>query len=685
VHKWSRHFGGSLGDGSLGLGIDGSGNATFTGYFEGTVDFGGGGLTSAGSIDIFLAKYSANGAHIWSQSFGDTLMEFGSAVCADDAGNVIATGYFNSTVDFGGGGLTSAGSGDIFLAKYNLEPDGSCYADYLPLAPTGVVPTTVAASFEERGVYITALQDFEICALGMMIELDLPQEVTARIYEADGTTRGTLVSASTWKTYLPDEVVHFVPVNFLFQACQDYEITFEFKNAPTWSWYDERTFSEPFDVGGVIRVRDGDYAGDASNFALPHFVMIGAAVACPAYSDLTPPGVEWSPYGDSLIDRGIYVTANQTMTVCGLEWEADFPDAPVPIAAKIYEAAGTTRGDLIALGVGVAATSGMTPHHIPINAVLREGMDYDLVVESPAADWAGVSKNTITLPYVVDDAFLVYDGEQGGSAADSLLVHLDVSWSHGTGGAPFDLRKQSGPYPPPFPVSGGSVRQGIYVTSLIEQNVYSLGWKADVPPGTTIYARVFKAGGTTRGALISEGSVMSAAAGMRWHDIPVAVTCSLGVDYDFEIQTSSTNEWRWWNDETGLPYDVHGVIRVRDGEQAGDPLNVGLVELRMNACDAVLTAVMDPVQPPKLFVGTPYPNPTAATTTIEYNLDRAGPVTIAVYDVAGRRVKTLLSNTHRQWGPGVLEFDAGALATGVYFVRISTPYKSVSRKVTIVR
>jgi hypothetical protein len=91
------------------------------------------------------------------------------------------------------------------------------------------------------------------------------------------------------------------------------------------------------------------------------------------------------------------------------------------------------------------------------------------------------------------------------------------------------------------------------------------------------------------------------------------------------------------------------------------------------------------VQPPKFYVGAPYPNPTAGTSTLQFGLDRTGPVTITVYDVAGRRVKTLLSSAHRSAGPSSIEFETSALASGVYFVRIVTPHKSVSRKVTIVR
>ncbi len=689
AYLWSHSFGDSINDSGQGLDTDREGNIILTGGFAGTVDFGGGPLTAAGYSDALIAKFAPDGTHIWSQAFGDTCGQWASIPVVDVDGNTIVTGGFESKIDFGGGDLIVSGNvpidEDIFLVKFGVPPVGSCPSSYLSLAPAGVVPTTTSASFEERGVYITAIKDFEICALGMMIELALPQEVVARIYEAQGVTRGALVAEQTWTTFLPGEVVHFVPINYLLQGCRDYEITFEFGEAPTWSWFDERTFTEPYDVGGLIRVRDGDYAGNASNFILPNFVVMGSAIGCEAYSDLSPPGTMWSICGDMAVERGIYVIPKQTMTVCGLMWEAQFPEVPFPFAAKIYEALGGTRGDLVAIGIGNAEAPGMALHEVPINAVLHEGKEYDLVVEASAADWACVSENTITLPYTVDDAIVVETGEQGGDPMDTLLTHFNVRWSPGTGGAAFHLGHPDGPYPPQNYAMGGMVRQGIFVTSLIDQNIYSLGWNADVTLGYTIYARVYEAGGTTRGSLICEGSVVCEAAGMRWHDIPVAVACTLGGDYDFEIETPGVDEWRWWSDGTGLPYDVQGVIQVRDAEHIGDPGDMHLVELRTHACDAELTAVMDPVHPPKFHIGTPYPNPTGTTSTIEYCLDQAGPVTIAVYDVAGRRVRTLLSNGYRLQGPGRLEFDTSSLAAGVYFVQIKTPAKSLSRKVTIVR
>ncbi len=120
-HLWSQGFGGtsSLGDFGSGIAVDGAGNVVVTGSFRGTVDFGGGPITTAGSGDIFVAKFDSAGTHIWSQGFGDVQYDFGGGIAVDGAGNVLVTGTFRDTVDFGGGLITSAGLNDIFVAKFD--------------------------------------------------------------------------------------------------------------------------------------------------------------------------------------------------------------------------------------------------------------------------------------------------------------------------------------------------------------------------------------------------------------------------------------------------------------------------------------------------------------------------------------------------------------------------------------
>lgn len=122
-HVWSQGFGGPGVDQVFGVATDALGNVIITGQFEGTAAFGGAPLTSAGAEEMFLAKYDTAGTHLWSQRFGNTAVEDGRSVATDQVGNIVVTGRFVGTVDFGGGPLISAGANDIFLLK--LDPAGT--------------------------------------------------------------------------------------------------------------------------------------------------------------------------------------------------------------------------------------------------------------------------------------------------------------------------------------------------------------------------------------------------------------------------------------------------------------------------------------------------------------------------------------------------------------------------------
>ena len=120
VHQWSRRFGGAGSDAGRGLAVDGAGNLFMTGSFAGNVDFGGGALVNAGSLDIVLAKYSTvAGAHIWSKRFGNASDDYGTSVAVNALGHVFVTGWFTTSVNFGGGVLASVGLTDTYLARFD--------------------------------------------------------------------------------------------------------------------------------------------------------------------------------------------------------------------------------------------------------------------------------------------------------------------------------------------------------------------------------------------------------------------------------------------------------------------------------------------------------------------------------------------------------------------------------------
>jgi hypothetical protein len=64
-----------------------------------------------------------------------------------------------------------------------------------------------------------------------------------------------------------------------------------------------------------------------------------------------------------------------------------------------------------------------------------------------------------------------------------------------------------------------------------------------------------------------------------------------------------------------------------------------------------------------------YPNPFNPTTTIQYDLPSAGLVSLKVFDILGREVRTLVSD-NLQPGSYEVTFDATGLVSGVYFYRM---------------
>jgi hypothetical protein len=76
-----------------------------------------------------------------------------------------------------------------------------------------------------------------------------------------------------------------------------------------------------------------------------------------------------------------------------------------------------------------------------------------------------------------------------------------------------------------------------------------------------------------------------------------------------------------------------------------------------------------------------YPNPTTGEATIEYDVPAAGYVSLEVFDIAGKKIKTLLS---QQKNSGVYTYSLntrnGYLQPGIYAVKLYSVGKQVAQK-----
>ncbi len=121
---WVQHGGGITIDEGIGIATDANGNSYTTGYFTNNATFGNTTLTSAGSTDIFIIKLNHLGQYSWAVRAGGIETDRPTAIKADAIGNSYLTGYFYGTAQFGTHAITSAGTQDVFIAKYDSA--GTC-------------------------------------------------------------------------------------------------------------------------------------------------------------------------------------------------------------------------------------------------------------------------------------------------------------------------------------------------------------------------------------------------------------------------------------------------------------------------------------------------------------------------------------------------------------------------------
>jgi hypothetical protein len=88
--------------------------------------------------------------------------------------------------------------------------------------------------------------------------------------------------------------------------------------------------------------------------------------------------------------------------------------------------------------------------------------------------------------------------------------------------------------------------------------------------------------------------------------------------------------------------------------------------------------------PQALALNQNYPNPFNPTTQITYQLPREADVRLEVFDMAGRRVATLV-NESISAGTHTVNFDATNLSSGVYIYRLLAGSAVITKKLTLVK
>ncbi len=192
--------------------------------------------------------------------------------------------------------------------------------------------------------------------------------------------------------------------------------------------------------------------------------------------------------------------------------------------------------------------------------------------------------------------------------------------------------------------------------------------------------------------------------GMRALDSAASVR---GLINDASIVLDRPAKWGWISGGTSQstvgPQDIHNVISsgpytiapgqtrmvgfalVGGANLSSMRVNADAARVKWNLLRTLLSVGEDNGSTPAVFaLDQNYPNPFNPSAMISFRIPVDGFVTLKVYDVIGREVKTLLQGEMTA-GAHVVSFDASSFSSGVYYYKLVAGGSAATRKMLLMR
>ncbi|MFN2374606.1 MAG: T9SS type A sorting domain-containing protein, partial [Cyclonatronaceae bacterium] len=152
-------------------------------------------------------------------------------------------------------------------------------------------------------------------------------------------------------------------------------------------------------------------------------------------------------------------------------------------------------------------------------------------------------------------------------------------------------------------------------------------------------------------------------------------------EQNLDMRAFGTQPWSVVENRAFVPAGLNTILSIgKDGQMFRTTSAGGFPEPIPTSIETPGTG-----QTPRLFtLSQNYPNPFNPTTTIPFSLTEAGEITIAVYDLLGRRV-AVLQNGLMPAGMHTVAFDARHLASGMYLYRLEGTGFAETRKMMLVK
>jgi len=169
-----------------------------------------------------------------------------------------------------------------------------------------------------------------------------------------------------------------------------------------------------------------------------------------------------------------------------------------------------------------------------------------------------------------------------------------------------------------------------------------------------------------------------------------------GGNYEISVNSESICEWQatenidWIEITNGQSGVGSGMVNYYVSSNSFSSERTGTITIKNNVFIVkqlgVTTSVNidKPGLPTEFNLAQNYPNPFNPSTEINYSIPQVSFVSIKVYDILGREIRTLV-NEEKFVGYYEVNFDASSLSSGVYFYRLQAGKFSDSKKFILMK
>ncbi len=183
----------------------------------------------------------------------------------------------------------------------------------------------------------------------------------------------------------------------------------------------------------------------------------------------------------------------------------------------------------------------------------------------------------------------------------------------------------------------------------------------------------------------ADGTILKTTdAGDNWSDISISTyedlkdvsfaneNFGVAVGVSAEIHFTTDGGTTWIEDESFPATNyLYGVKAIDDSTVFTVGMFSAILRYRIGPIPPKVAVQESPEIVENYLVEQNYPNPFNPVTTIVYEIPEATKVTINIYNIAGQKIETLLSEQKKS-GKYKIVWNANNFASGVYFYRIQT-------------